>query len=490
MIRNYAEKVLQNMNPSAPDPPRLGDRWVHRFLKRLPNEYQIQQQKTIDPKRQLAEDPNIIQAWFDRLEIALKTNKITPKNYWNFDESGFQIGQGGDEQVVTKYPETLRTIASSSSKELVTVIEGINAAGNAIPPFLIFTGKVILENWFQYLTEDEWKVTITDTGFSNDEIAFEWLQYFNQHTKEQAGNEWRLLIMDNHNAHLTREFLDYCLKYKIVPFRFPAHTTHLLQPLDGMPFLHYKRIHRRSINEQAHLGGFFYDKIDFCANIARVRAEALTPRVIRSGFSKRGLWPFNPDLITDPLWEKWELEAGQDLQIFGADGEPDIRSSPTNASFSPPTTAYKLQRSITKVNAQLNEIETAIPSIRRSLKKIFDGSLTQAHVKEQQQAQIDRLQTLNQRKSAKKTKRQVQIGGVLTVQDANRAIKKRATAEEKRAEKKRLKELQKAPLGSVPPPLPASEEAAIDRNTLLNLVEQAYPRRSDPNLIRWVEDRI
>jgi hypothetical protein len=35
----------------------------------------------------------------------------------------------------------------------------------------------------------------------------------------------------------------------------------------------------------------------------------------------------------------------------------------------------------------------------------------------------------------------VQIKGVLTVQDANRAIKKRATAEEKKAERKRLKEL-------------------------------------------------
>ncbi|EED12015.1 hypothetical protein TSTA_000870, partial [Talaromyces stipitatus ATCC 10500] len=131
-----------------------------------------------------------------------------------------------------------------------------------------------------------------------------------------------------------------------------------------------------------------------------------------------------------------------------------------------------------------------IPGIWRNLKKIFDGSLTQAHIKDQQQEQIDRLQTLNERKSAKKTKRQVQVGGILSVADANRAIKKRATAEEKKAERKRLKELRNAPLGSMPPPLTASDEAAIDRNIILNLVEQAYPRRSDPNLIRWVEDRI
>jgi hypothetical protein len=197
---------------------------------------------------------------------------------------------------VTTYPETVRSVPSSSGRELVTAIEGINAEGDAIPPFLIFTGNGILEEWFKYLTEDDWKVTITESGFSNDEITYEWLQHFDQHTRERARNDWCLLIMDNHNAHLTREFRAYCAENKIVQFRFPAHTTHLLQPLDGMPFLQYKRIYRRAINEQAHLGGFFFDKIDFCANIGRVRAEPLTPRVIRSVFSKRGLWPLNPDL--------------------------------------------------------------------------------------------------------------------------------------------------------------------------------------------------
>uniref|UniRef100_A0A093XPI5 Pogo transposable element with ZNF domain n=1 Tax=Talaromyces marneffei PM1 TaxID=1077442 RepID=A0A093XPI5_TALMA len=475
MIKNYAEKVHQNMHPNADSLPQLGDRWVYRFLKRLGNEYVKVKQKAIDPKRHIAEDPAVIQTWFDRLEIAIQNYKITPSNIWNFDESGFQIGQGGDEEVITRYPDALREIPSSSSRELVSTIEGISATGNKIPPMLIFTGKAILESWFKYLKEEDWLITISDKGYSNDTIAYEWLQHFDKHTREQAGNNFRLLFMDNHDAHITT---------------FPPHTTHILQPLDGLPFMQYKRIHRRAINDQAHLGGYFYDKIDFLANIARVRAEALTPRVIRNGFSARGLWPLDPELIVGPLIQKSDLQEGQELQIYDGTEEPDIASSPTNASFSPPTTAYKLQRSINKVDTQLNEISDAIPGIRRSLKKIFDGSLTQAHIKDQQQAQIERLQTLNARKSAKKSKRQVQVGGILTVKDANRAIKKRATAEEKKAERKRLKALREAPLGSLPPPLTASDEAAIDRNIILNLVEQVYPRRSDPNLIRWVEENI
>ena len=56
---------------------------------------------------------------------------------------------------------------------MVTAIKGINAEGNIIPLFLIFTGKAILEEWFKYLTELEWKITITNLGFLNDEIMFE-----------------------------------------------------------------------------------------------------------------------------------------------------------------------------------------------------------------------------------------------------------------------------------------------------------------------------
>lgn len=71
-----------------------------------------------------------------------------------------------------------------------------------------------------------------------------------------------------------------------------------------MPFLHYKRIHRRSVNEQAHLGSLFYGNIDSCNSIGCVRAEVFNLLVTRSGFSKRGLWPLNRDLLTDPLREK------------------------------------------------------------------------------------------------------------------------------------------------------------------------------------------
>jgi hypothetical protein len=43
-----------------------------------------------------------------------------------------------------------------------------------------------------------------------------------------------MLVMDGHGSHLTIEFVGYCyrLDVKISVFLLPAHSTHILQPLD------------------------------------------------------------------------------------------------------------------------------------------------------------------------------------------------------------------------------------------------------------------
>jgi len=50
-----------------------------------------------------------------------------------------------------------------------------------------------------------------------------------------------ILILDGHGSHLTRQFFDFCLKSNIPPICLPAHSTHILQPVDvGLfgPLLH------------------------------------------------------------------------------------------------------------------------------------------------------------------------------------------------------------------------------------------------------------
>lgn len=97
--------------------------------------------------------------------------------------------------------------------------------------------------------------------------------------------------MDNHTTHLTYEFVEFCEYWNIRPFRFPAHSTHLLQPLDGVPFQQYKHIHGRVVNEIARLGGFDFNKNDFFEELRDIRIKTFTPRVIRHGWKQTGMWP-------------------------------------------------------------------------------------------------------------------------------------------------------------------------------------------------------
>ena len=85
-----------------------------------------------------ATDISVIDSWFDRLEIQLRINKIQPENLYNFDETGFRIGQGKREKVITAYPDDAIHIPSDSSRISVTVVECIAAKGWVMPPFIIF----------------------------------------------------------------------------------------------------------------------------------------------------------------------------------------------------------------------------------------------------------------------------------------------------------------------------------------------------------------
>lgn len=86
-----------------------------------------------------------MQTWFDRLKIQVDTKKITYSNIWNFDETGFRVGQGKKETVITRFGQSRTRIASASPRESLTLIECVSGAGKVIPPLIILAAKNHLE---------------------------------------------------------------------------------------------------------------------------------------------------------------------------------------------------------------------------------------------------------------------------------------------------------------------------------------------------------
>jgi len=83
----------------------------------------------------------LIKSWFDLVEQTKAKYGICDDDVYNFDEAGFIIGKITTQLVVTGSERRGRLKAiQPGNREWVTVIQGINAAGWAVPPFLIFAG--------------------------------------------------------------------------------------------------------------------------------------------------------------------------------------------------------------------------------------------------------------------------------------------------------------------------------------------------------------
>jgi hypothetical protein len=171
------------------------------------------------------------------------------EDVYNFDEIGFMMGKIMTQLVVTGSERRGRPKAiQPGDRKWVTVIQGINAAGWTIPPFLILPGKYHTSDW--YIVEDtpqDWAIGTSDNGWTNNRLGVDWLKHFIEHTKNRAIGARRLLIFDGHESHHSIEFEDLCKENNIFTLCMPAHTSHLLQPLDVGCFSPLKKAYSRQV---------------------------------------------------------------------------------------------------------------------------------------------------------------------------------------------------------------------------------------------------
>ena len=118
-------------------------------------------------------------------------------------------------------------------------------------------------------------------------------------------NDWRLLILDGHESHISTEFkVEYAVN-KVFLLPLPPHSTHILQPLDIAVFSSLKTEYRATVDMLALISNAdAISKQDFLLSYHKARLVAICRKNCISGFRKTGLWPVdvsvplaNPRLI-------------------------------------------------------------------------------------------------------------------------------------------------------------------------------------------------
>ncbi|KAG2001081.1 hypothetical protein GB937_010526 [Aspergillus fischeri] len=275
----------------------VGEKWVYNFINQH-DEIKTQFSRRYNHQRVKCEDPKIIQEWFNRVQIIIMQYGIVFEDIYNFDETGFVMGLVATAKVVTR-AEMLSWpfLIQPGNREWVTSIECINSTSWVLPPCIIFKGKVHIEGWYQDTAlPADWRIETTD------QIGLRWLQKtFIPATTSRTTGRYRLLILDGHGSHLTPQFDQICTENDIIPICMPAHSSHLLQPLDVSCFSPLKRAYGRLIENKMQLGFNHIDKFDFLEAYPQARTAIFSADNIKSGFSATGLIPLNPERVLSQL---------------------------------------------------------------------------------------------------------------------------------------------------------------------------------------------
>jgi hypothetical protein len=408
-VRDMANILLaaRGNNP----PATVGKNWPSTFIQRR-DEIRTRFSRRYDYQRALNEDPKSLREWFNKVQSIVDENGIQPEDIYNFDETGFAMGLISAQKVVTRAEYYgRRSILQPGNREWVTAVEAICADGYSLPPCVIFKGQVAIAGWFDNLPKD-WRFEVSNNGWTTDEIGLRWLQkLFIPFTNSRVRGRYRLLILDGHGSHLTPQFDRICAENNIIPLCMPAHSSHLLQPLDVGCFAVLKRTYGRFVSDLARTGYNHIDKLDFLADYQRARLEAFQPNTIRNSFMATGLVPINAERVLSKLNISLRTPT-----------PPGSRPNSRSSQFTPktPRTVIQLQKQALMLKELLKQQSNSPPTPSKiMLDQIIKGHYISLHNTALLAQENANLRAANEKKRQKRNRltRQIPCNSGLTVEE-------------------------------------------------------------------------
>lgn len=110
-----------------------------------------------------------------------------------------------------------------------------------------------------------------------------------------------MLIIDGASSHIYEEFIRLCYSKNILPFQLLPYTTNFLQPLDIVCFQPFKHYYTKTVDNAVQTRDVEFTHVEFLANIQSIRKQTFTKSMVLSSFCKKGLIPFNPQVVFDRL---------------------------------------------------------------------------------------------------------------------------------------------------------------------------------------------
>lgn len=375
----------------------LSLRWLYKFLNRFP-ELSVKKPRSLEAARARSATRQAITNYFKELNKILVDNNLLkrPEAIYNVDEKGL-LTNHKPPKIVTGAVYKAQAVTSGKS-QTVTVIGGVNAMGNQVPPFFIFPGKRMLPELLEGASAGATGV-VSESGWSNTDIFTQYMkEHLVKYLPEHSATAPVLVLYDGHKSHISLTLIDWAKENHIILFVLPPHCSHLLQPLDISCFGPFEVSWNSTChNYMRESGGRVISRYDVCRLACKVYSSTLTPANIQAAFKKSGIYPFNQDVVNDS-------DIAPSLSFPARTVENQSMSSTPESMFSPPEKASSKENSGSSVKFLecrggniLKNVQTA--KIRNTLSKVVGGkAITNEDVAEKIKDHIEKQTTSKKRK--------------------------------------------------------------------------------------------
>lgn len=235
----FAKANNKRMPQSWEENKLAGEDWFTLFLKRN-QDVAIRTPEATSLARSMGFNRPIVTKFFNNLEQIYERYNLGPTNIYNMDETGLTTTQNAVKVLAQKGCKQVGQVTSAERGKTITVCCAINAYGNSVPPFIIFP----FVHFKQHMIKGAPYGTVgfaNPSGWINAELFIEWLKHFITFSKASKTSP-ALLIMDNHEAHISIRAVKLAKDSGVLLLTLPPHTSHRLQPLDKTvygPLKHY-----------------------------------------------------------------------------------------------------------------------------------------------------------------------------------------------------------------------------------------------------------
>ena len=296
----YEMAVRDGQKGFSPIKRRARRYWLKGFYQRFP-EVRKKMAVNLLIAHAIGVNPGQIMKFFEEYKKWLDTWGLnyTPNRIWNVDECGLGDVPQPTAVVGITGECTFQTV-SGEKPQNSTIVSCMSAGGLAMPPLIIFKANKIKPEWWE-AAPTGYMIRGSATGYINGRLFKEFGEHFVQFLTEKkilAGNNKVLLLLDMHKSHLFNlGFMEYLKSKNVEVCCYPPHCTHILQPLDDIPFALFKAEYQRQLMRVNRLMcGQRISRVTFFRVLVPAYTGAMTPEAIRSGFKNTGVYPPNEDV--------------------------------------------------------------------------------------------------------------------------------------------------------------------------------------------------